>query len=114
MVPPARQSDGKPWLITRESRDSCRSGLVRLTRPSRSEGTAAISHSNDRAGLLYALAGFCTLSIGDAIVKSMTGLWPAPAMAATRYLVGSTILAAMLARAEGVSALRLPRDPIQW
>jgi drug/metabolite transporter (DMT)-like permease len=69
---------------------------------------------SDRAGLLYALSGFCTLSIGDAIVKSMPGLWPAPAMAATRYFVGSAILASMLARAEGLSALRLPRDPIQW
>lgn len=69
---------------------------------------------SDRAGLAFALAGFCTLSIGDAIVKGMAGLWPAPAMAATRYMVGSAVLAALLARAEGVSALRLPRDPIQW
>ena len=69
---------------------------------------------SDRAGLLYALSGFCTLSIGDAIVKSMPGLWPAPAMAAMRYFVGSAILASMLARAEGLSALGLPRDPIQW
>lgn len=72
-----------------------------------------MQHS-DRAGLAYALAGFCTLSIGDAIVKSMAGLWPAPAMAATRYLVGSLVLAGMLYRAEGPAALRLPRDPIQW
>jgi drug/metabolite transporter (DMT)-like permease len=69
---------------------------------------------SDRAGLAFALAGFCTLSIGDAIVKGMAGLWPAPAMAATRYLVGAGVLAIMLARAEGLSALRLPRDPIQW
>jgi len=69
---------------------------------------------SDRAGLLFALAGFCTLSIGDAIIKGMAGLWPAPAIAATRYLVGSGVLAMMLARAEGVGALRLPRDPIQW
>ena len=40
----------------------------------------------------------------------MAGLWPAPAMAATRYGVGTMVLAAMLARAEGTSALRLPRD----
>jgi drug/metabolite transporter (DMT)-like permease len=69
---------------------------------------------SDRAGLAFALAGFCTLSIGDAIVKGMAGLWPAPAIAATRYLVGSIVLAAMLYRAEGPSALRLPRDPVQW
>ena len=70
--------------------------------------------SSDRAGLLYALAGFCTLSIGDAIVKGMAGEWPAPAMAATRYVVGTALLAALLVRHEGISALRLPRDKLQW
>jgi drug/metabolite transporter (DMT)-like permease len=70
--------------------------------------------NSDRAGLMFALAGFCTLSIGDAVVKGMAGLWPAPAMAATRYLVGSLVLGAMLARGEGMAALRLPRDPLQW
>jgi drug/metabolite transporter (DMT)-like permease len=72
-----------------------------------------LQHS-DRAGLLYALAGFCTLSIGDAIIKGMAGQWPAPAMAATRYVAGSVLLATLLARSEGVAALRLPRDPLQW
>jgi len=69
---------------------------------------------SDRAGLLYALAGFCTLSIGDAIIKGMAGAWPAPAMAATRYVAGTMLLAVMLARAEGRPALRLPRDPLHW
>jgi drug/metabolite transporter (DMT)-like permease len=69
---------------------------------------------SDRAGLLYALAGFCTLSIGDAIIKGMAGQWPAPAMAATRYIAGTVLLATLLARSEGLSALRLPRDPLQW
>jgi drug/metabolite transporter (DMT)-like permease len=71
-------------------------------------------HQSDRAGLLYALAGFCTLSIGDAIIKGMAGAWPAPAMAATRYVVGTALLAVLLVRHEGVSALRLPRDRLQW
>lgn len=69
---------------------------------------------SDRAGLLYALAGFCTLSIGDAIIKGMAGEWPAPAMAATRYVTGTLLLAVLLARSEGPDALRLPRDPLQW
>lgn len=69
---------------------------------------------SDRAGLLYALAGFCTLSIGDAIIKGMAGEWPAPAMAATRYVMGTLVLAVLLARYEGLGALRLPRDPLQW
>jgi drug/metabolite transporter (DMT)-like permease len=70
--------------------------------------------NSDRAGLLYALAGFCTLSIGDAVIKGMAGQWPAPAMAATRYLVGALVLGIMLARSESIAALRLPREPIQW
>lgn len=71
-------------------------------------------HQSDRAGLLYALAGFCTLSIGDAIIKGMAGEWPAPAMAATRYIAGTLLLAVLIARHEGIAALRLPRDPLQW
>ena len=70
--------------------------------------------NTDRAGLLYALAGFCTLSIGDAIIKGMAGEWPAPAMAATRYVAGTVLLAVLMARHEGMSSLRLPRDPLQW
>ena len=70
--------------------------------------------NSDRAGLLFALAGFCTLSIGDAVVKGMAGQWPAPAMAATRYLVGTIVLGGLLVRSEGWGALRLPRDPLQW
>jgi drug/metabolite transporter (DMT)-like permease len=69
---------------------------------------------SDRAGLLYALGGFCTLSIGDAIIKGMADAWPAPAMATTRYVAGTILLAVLLARREGVAALRLPRDPLQW
>ena len=69
---------------------------------------------SDRAGLLYALAGFCTLSIGDAIIKGMAGEWSAPAMAATRYVVGAVLLTVLLVRYEGVAALRLPREPLQW
>lgn len=69
---------------------------------------------SDRAGLLYALAGFCTLSIGDAIVKGMAGQWPAPAMAATRYVVGSMLLVVLLGRREGRAAIALPRDKLQW
>lgn len=70
--------------------------------------------SSDRAGLLYALAGFCTLSVGDAIIKGMAGDWPAPAMAATRYVVGTALLGILLLRYEGAATLRLPRDKLQW
>jgi len=69
---------------------------------------------SDRAGLLFALAGFCTLSLGDAIIKGMAGEWPAPAMALTRYGVGTVLLAVLIVRREGPAALRLPRDSLQW
>jgi drug/metabolite transporter (DMT)-like permease len=70
--------------------------------------------NSERAGLLFVLAGFSTLSLGDAIVKGMAGMWPAPAMAATRYLVGTAFLAILLARREGLGALTLPRTGLQW
>src|SRR5688500_805134 len=76
-------------------------------------GATSLQHS-DRAGLLYALAGFRPLSIGDAIIKGMPGAWPAPAMAALRYIAGTILLTALLARSEGFAALRLPRDALQW
>jgi len=70
---------------------------------------------SDRAGLACVLAGFSTLSIGDAVVKSMAGLWPAPAMAATRYLLAAIVLSAILARRSGWSAVwRMPRARLQW
>jgi len=69
---------------------------------------------DERAGLLFVLAGFCTLSIGDAIVKGMAGAWPAPAMAHTRYLVGTALLAALLVRRQGWKALALPPAGLQW
>jgi drug/metabolite transporter (DMT)-like permease len=78
------------------------------------QGIAATMQHSDRAGLLYALAGFCTLSIGDAIVKGMAGEWPATAMAATRYIVGTLLLAALIVRHEGWGALALPSDKLQW
>ena len=84
-------------------------------RLARDEGrrTHITTHS-DRAGLLFALAGFCTLSAGDAIIKGMAGAWPAVAMGATRYVVGTAVLAVLIARREGIAALALPRDRLQW
>jgi hypothetical protein len=78
------------------------------------KGAAAISHTNDRAGLLYALAGFCTLSIGDAIIKGMAGEWPARRWRRRATSPEPLLLRSLLARSEGVAALRLPRDPLQW
>ncbi|WP_336980188.1 DMT family transporter [Altererythrobacter fulvus] len=72
------------------------------------------AHHHERAGLLWALAGFCTLSIGDAIVKGMAGQWSPVAMAATRYVVGTIGLAILLCSREGWQAIRLPSAKLQW
>ncbi len=69
---------------------------------------------DERAGLLWALTGFCTLAVGDAIIKSMAGEWPATAMAFVRYVVGTLLLAGLLVRSEGWSALALPKDKLHW
>ena len=69
---------------------------------------------SERSGLLWMLAGFSTLSVGDAIVKGMAGMWPAPAMAATRYVIAAVVMAGILTAREGPRALIMPRPELQW
>jgi drug/metabolite transporter (DMT)-like permease len=69
---------------------------------------------SDRAGLLYALAGFSLLMVGDALVKGMRGMWSPAAMAATRYVLGAIGLATLLIAREGVSALRMRKPALHW
>jgi len=70
---------------------------------------------SDRAGLLYALAGFSTLSLGDAIIKGMANMWPPTAMAATRYVLAAIVLSLVLAKREGWRAvIDMPRPGLQW
>ena len=70
---------------------------------------------SDRAGLLYALAGFAMLSLGDAIIKGMAGLWPPTAMASARYLIAASALSGVLVAREGRGALwPMPRAGLQW
>lgn len=63
-----------------------------------------------RAGLLYAIAGFSILSMGDAVIKTMSGVWPAIAVAALRFAFGAIGLSVMLVVNEGWRAL-MPRHP---
>jgi drug/metabolite transporter (DMT)-like permease len=60
------------------------------------------------------LAGFCSLSLGDAVVKSMAGEWPAPAIAALRYGFGAAGLAALVAWRHGRAGFALPRPWLQF
>lgn len=70
---------------------------------------------SDRAGLMYALAGFCLLTVGDSIIKGIDGAWPSTAVAALRFTIGGVVLGAILARQEGPQVLTsLPHAKIQW
>lgn len=70
-------------------------------------------HRSESAGVLFALAGFTCLSIGDAMVKTMAGMWPPTAIAATRYLIGAFGLSALLFARHGASAFRPPAPALQ-
>jgi drug/metabolite transporter (DMT)-like permease len=63
--------------------------------------------------LLIALCGFFSLSIGDAVVKSMAGQWPAPAVSALRYTFGAAALAALVAVRFGRAGFVLPQPGLQ-
>lgn len=68
----------------------------------------------ESAGLLLTMAGFVSLSLGDAVVKSMTGLWPPTAIATLRYVLAALVLAGLVLLREGPqSLLRPPRPGMQ-
>ncbi|MCH2487989.1 MAG: EamA/RhaT family transporter, partial [Erythrobacter sp.] len=64
---------------------------------------------DDRSGLLLAAAGFASLSVGDAIVKTMAGEWSPLAVAALRFSIGAIGLALLLLMKEGRAGFR-PRN----
>jgi drug/metabolite transporter (DMT)-like permease len=67
-----------------------------------------------RSALLVALSGFVSLSMGDAIVKSMAGEWPGTAVSALRYSFGAIGLAAIVAARHGRAGFVLPRPALQF
>jgi len=69
-----------------------------------------MTHQDERAGLLLALAGFALFTIGDTITKSMAGQWSPIAVAALRFAMGAVALGAFLAGREGWQAFR-PANP---
>jgi drug/metabolite transporter (DMT)-like permease len=71
------------------------------------------SHSHAQ-GLLFALAGYMLLSMGDAIVKSMASLWPGTAIAALRYGFGALGLGGLLLVREGRAAFRIGQAGTHW
>ncbi|HYI63327.1 MAG TPA: DMT family transporter [Allosphingosinicella sp.] len=71
-----------------------------------------LGHST-RTALILALCGFVSLSLGDAVVKSMAGAWPGTAVAALRYSFGAIGLAAIVAAVHGREGFRAPRPGLQ-
>ncbi len=68
---------------------------------------------NSNEGLQFALAGFVCLTLGDAIIKSIGGEWPGPAVAALRYCIGAAGLGTILWIKEGRGGFALPLPKIQ-
>lgn len=64
----------------------------------------------DRSGVGLAVAGFACLAVGDAVVKTMAGAWPAYAVAALRFTIGAAVLSVLLLRSEGPRAF-VPSHP---
>ena len=69
-----------------------------------------MAEHDSRTGLLYALAGFALLSVGDAVIKTMAGQWSPIAVAALRFVFGAIGLSALLLVQQGPPAFR-PRRP---
>lgn len=67
-----------------------------------------------RTALLIGLSGFISLSLGDAIVKSMAGEWPGTAVSALRYVFGALGLAVILAARHGRAGFVMPKPWLQF
>ncbi|MEW4466415.1 DMT family transporter [Parasphingorhabdus sp. JC815] len=60
-------------------------------------------------GIILALIAFSGFPVGDAIIKSMAGDWPAPAVAAVRFSMGAIALAVILFWREGRAGFEISR-----
>lgn len=65
---------------------------------------------SERSGIQLALGGFAVLAFGDAVIKSMAGMWSPVAVAALRFTLGAFGLSILLALREGRAGFR-PRNP---
>lgn len=74
---------------------------------------AAENRDDPIGGLLFALAGFALLSLGDGIIKSVAGEWPGTAVSALRYAFGAAGLLVILLVVEGRRGIRCPMPWLQ-
>jgi drug/metabolite transporter (DMT)-like permease len=65
-------------------------------------------------GFLIAAAGFALLSCGDAVIKSMAGAWPVPAVAALRFTLAVPLLALLVAVKDGPAAFMVEKPWLQF
>jgi len=72
-----------------------------------------VPQASVRSALLLAICGFGTLSVGDAVVKSMGGAWPGTGVAALRYGFGALGLAVAVAIVHGRGGFAMPRPGLQ-
>jgi drug/metabolite transporter (DMT)-like permease len=64
-------------------------------------------------GFLIAAAGFALLTSGDAVIKSMAGQWPVPAIAALRFTLAIPLLAGVIFLNQGTSGFVVGRPWVQ-
>ena len=69
-----------------------------------------LTQQDDRRGIAYAATGFALLSVGDAVIKTMSGEASPIGVAALRFLIGAFGLSLLLWRAEGASGF-IPKRP---
>jgi drug/metabolite transporter (DMT)-like permease len=65
------------------------------------------------SGFTFAMAGFALLTCGDAVIKSMAGLWPALAVGALRFAIAVPMLAMFISATSGPASLRVRRPWLQ-
>ena len=73
-----------------------------------------MKHTSIGQALGLALLGFTILSFGDAVVKTMAGQWPAPAVSALRYTFGAVGLGVAVAIVHGRAGFVMPRPWLQF
>jgi drug/metabolite transporter (DMT)-like permease len=73
-----------------------------------------MKHTSIGQALGLALLGFAILSFGDAVVKTMAGQWPAPAVSALRYTFGAVGLGVAVAIVHGRAGFVMPRPWLQF
>jgi drug/metabolite transporter (DMT)-like permease len=64
-------------------------------------------------GFLIAVAGFALLTCGDAVIKSMAGIWPVPAIAALRFALAVPLLTVIVAVLDGPAGFAIRKPWIQ-